>query len=394
LLSASTRLPRFSTVNAATRTLESLAARGVHVRDLTLSNPTRAGLRYPEDLLEPLGSPAGLDYAPQPLGLQSAREAVAADFERRGTVVIPDRIALTASTSEAYAWLFKLLCDPGDAVLVPAPSYPLFEHLTTLESVTATAYPLEYHDGWQIDLDALRRLITPRTRAVLVVSPNNPTGSCVGAQELEALDELCAEHALMLISDEVFADYPLERPVPPSALAATRSVVCALGGLSKTIGLPQAKLAWVAFGGPVERVHETLAAFELIADTYLSVSTPVQLALPVLLARGAEVRQQIQQRIAENLAFLQDAVRATPSISLLRADAGWSAVLQVPRYSSEEALVLDLLTSEHVLLHPGYFYDFAREAYLVVSLLTPRETFAEAVPRVLARASHPDRSGS
>jgi alanine-synthesizing transaminase len=393
-LGASSRLPRHTAVNAATRTLDALRARGIHVDDLTQSNPTRAALQYPEDLLAPLGSPAGLEYAPQALGLLSAREAVAADFARRGCAVSPDRIALTASTSEAYGWLFKLLCDPGDDVLVPAPSYPLFEHLTTLEAIGATTYPLDYHDGWQIDVDAVRRLITRATRAVLVVSPNNPTGSFVRLNELQELDEICAERGLVLISDEVFADYALAQPAPPSALAASRSVVCVLGGLSKTVGLPQAKLAWVAFGGPEGPLSEMLAAFELIADTYLSVSTPLQVALPALLARGAGVRRQIQQRIASNLAFLQDAVRATPSISLLRVDGGWSAVLQVPRYRSEESLMLDLLTADHVLVHPGYFYDFPREAYVVISLLTPPDTFARAVPRVLARASRPSSTTS
>ena len=387
---ASRRLPRELSTNDATRTLESLRLRDIDVIDLTISNPTRIGLQYPDDLLRAFASPAALDYDPQPLGMWSARAAVAIDFARRGLTVLPQHIALTASTSEAYSWLFKLLCDPGDSVLVPRPSYPLFDHLTVLEGVEAVPYRLEYHGRWQIDLDDVRRAIDGRARAVLVVSPNNPTGSSLGPEDLAALDELCAAHDLMLIGDEVFADFVLEPSSPfTSVLEARSAVACSLGGLSKTVGLPQAKLGWAAFDGPADKVAALMAPLELIADTYLSVSTPVQVALPDLLTRGADVREQIRQRIVANLRTLSQAVAETPSVTLLDTEAGWSAVLQVPGYRSEESLVLELLTHDHVLVHPGFFFDFEREAYLVVSLLTPPDRFGQGVGLLLARASRP-----
>jgi aspartate/methionine/tyrosine aminotransferase len=384
------RLPDDLTVNATTRTLRTLRQRGIVVTDLTASNPTQSGFHYPEDLLSALGSAQGLSYEPQPLGLQSAREAVAQEFARRGDHVPVQNIALTASTSEAYAWLFKLLCDPGDNVLVPRPSYPLFEHLTVLESVSARPYRLEYHGSWRIDLHDLRHAIDQRTRAVLVVSPNNPTGSYLHAADLGALDELCAAHDLMLIGDEVFVDFPLQpAPQAASVLTAERAVACSLGGLSKSVGLPQVKLAWIAMSGPAAKLETLMTAYELIADTFLSVSTPVQVALPELLRRGADVRRQIQERILRNLQSLETAVGATPAVSLLHVEGGWSATLQVPAYRSEEQLVLELLTQDRVLVHPGFFFDFEREAFLVLSLLAAPDEFDRATARVLARASQP-----
>jgi aspartate/methionine/tyrosine aminotransferase len=384
------RLPSDLTLNAAARTLEALRRRGIAVLDLTNSNPTRAALRYPGHMLEALASPAALVYEPQPFGMTSAREAVAEDFRRRGLEVSPARIVLTASTSEAYAWLFKLLCDPGDNVLVPRPSYPLFEHLALLESIEARPYRLDFHGEWRVDLDALRRALDERTRAVLSVSPNNPTGSFLHADDLAALASLCEERGMMLVGDEVFADFPLassRRFV--SVLAHDGPVVCSLGGLSKSVGLPQIKVGWMAFAGPQARLDPLMSACELIADTYLSVSTPAQIALPSLLREGEVVRRQIQERTTTNYAVLQDLVAGVPEVSVLPADGGWSAVLRVPAYRSEESLVLELLTSDHVLVHPGFFFDFEREAFLVVSLLPPPEQFAEGIRRVLARAARP-----
>jgi alanine-synthesizing transaminase len=386
----STRLPDDLSLNATTRALEALRARGIAIADLTASNPTRVGFEYPRDLLAPLASPAGLVYDPHPLGLVAAREAVAEDFWRRGFDVRVDRIGLTASTSEAYSWLFKLLCDPGDNVVIPRPSYPLFEHLTVLESVVAHPYRLEYHGSWRIDFDDLRRAIDDRTKAVLVVSPNNPTGTLLHRDDLAVLDEICAARNLMLIGDEVFADFPLCPAPHATSVLAANAVSCSLGGLSKTIGLPQAKLGWVAFGGPASQLDPLLRAYEVIADTFLSVSTPVQVAARELLTRGADIRRQIQTRIVRNLDALRAAVAATPAISMLQGDAGWSAVVQVPKYRSEEALVLELLTAEHVLVHPGFFFDFEREAYLILSLLVEPTVFDDAVPRVLVRASRSD----
>ncbi len=377
-------------INATTRTLDALRGRGIDILDLTVSNPTKVGLEYPADLLAPLASPEALSYDPQPMGMWSAREAVAADFARRGVSVPPERVALTASTSEAYAWLFKLLCDPGDAVLVPQPSYPLFEHLTMLESVTARPYRLDHREAWRIDVEGLVAAIDDRTRAVLVVSPNNPTGSFLHVDDLHRLDELCSARNLMLIGDEVFADFPLAAsPQACSVMHAREAVVCSLGGLSKTVGLPQIKLGWIGFGGPSSKLEELMPAYEFVADTFLSVSTPAQVALPHLLARGAKVRAQIQARLARNLLHLREAVATTPAISLLPVEGGWSATLQVPSYRSEEALVIELLTADHVLVHPGYFFDFERESFLVVSLLVEPEPFDRGVARLLARASQP-----
>ena len=384
------RLPENVSVNATTRTLESLAARGIAVVDLTISNPTRVGFHYPPDLLAALSLPQSLVYEPHPRGLRAAREAVAGEFARRGCSVSPDHVVLTASTSEAYSWLFKLLCDPGDNVLIPQPSYPLFEHLTVLESVVGRAYRLEYHGAWRIDLHDLHGKVDDRTKAVLVVSPNNPTGSFLHREDLAALDELCAARNLMLIGDEVFADFPLDpAPASVSVLDAASAVSCSLGGLSKSIGLPQAKLGWIALSGSASRVAPMMDALEMIADTYLSVSTPVQVAAADLLTRGAGVRQQIQLRVRRNLAELRAVAAAVPEVAVLSVEGGWSATIQVPRYRSEEALILELLTADHILVHPGYFFDFEREAFIVVSLIAEPAVFDAAIRRVLKRATTP-----
>jgi alanine-synthesizing transaminase len=381
------RLPDLSP-NATTRTLDALTRRGIDVIDLTTSNPTRVGLDYPSDLLSGLASPEALDYDPQPLGAWRAREAVSQDFARRGLIMPARHVALSASTSDAYAMLFKLLCDAGDAVLVPQPSYPLFAHLTVLESVEARPYRLEFHGAWRIDIDHLRSSIDDRTKALLIVSPNNPTGSILHRDDLVIAADLCASHDMMLIGDEVFADYPLDAaPHAASVLAAHDAIACSLGGLSKSIGLPQVKLGWIGFTGPADRLDDVIGAYEMIADTYLSVSTPSQMALPELLIRGAHIRAQIQRRIARNLHALRKVVADSPSVSLLKAEGGWSAVVQVPSYRSEEALVLELLTEDHVLVHPGFFFDFPREAFLVVSLLVEPAQFDRGIGRVLARAS-------
>lgn len=384
----SSRLPRDLTPNALSAGLARMRAEGRPVADLTLSNPTRAGIPYPLDLLAPLADPAGLSYEPEPFGLATARAAVAADFARRGVAVAPDRVCLTASTSEAYALLFKLLCDPGDRVLVPQPSYPLFEHLTALECVQAVPYALELHGAWRLDVAAIERSLDERTRAVLVVSPNNPTGSIVQSGELKELAALCASRGVALIGDEVFADYRLDGAAPAvSVLQQSRALAFALGGLSKSVGLPQVKVAWIAVNGPDALVAEALAGLEIVADTFLSVSTPAQVALPRLLMHGAVVRDAIRERTARNLSALTAAVAAAPAVTLLPPAGGWCAVLQVPSLVSEEALVLALLEHDGVLVQPGYFFDFPREAFVVVSLLVDPGVFDPAIARVLARAT-------
>jgi aspartate/methionine/tyrosine aminotransferase len=313
---------------------------------------------------------------------------VAAEFRRRGIVVSADRVALTASTSEAYALLFKLLCDAGDEVLIPHPSYPLFEHLTRLESIATIPYTLEYHGSWRIDIDSVRRGITNRARAILIVSPNNPTGSFLHKDDLAQLVEIAATRNLPLIGDEVFADYRLD-PAPHAAhvLAGADVLAFSLGGLSKSAGLPQVKLGWIGFGGPSERVDEVLAGYEIIADTYLSVSTPVQAAAADLIERGVSIRAQISARVKRNLEALRAAAAAFPAVTVLPVEGGWSAVIQVPSVVTEEALVLALLEHDGVLVHPGYFFDFPRESFIVVSLLVDPTVFDSAMARVLARAS-------
>ena len=283
----SSRLPRSLEPNAVSRAVDAKRRSGAAILDLTETNPTNAGFEYPKDLLEPLAHARALEYDPQPLGLWSARAAVAADCRRRDIVISADRVALTSSTSEAYALLFKLLCDAGDAVLVPQPSYPLFEHLTQLESVTAIPYALEFHGSWRIDLESLANAATDRVRAVLIVSPNNPTGSFLHRDDLEAISHLALARGWAIIGDEVFADYPLDAaPNATKVLAGADVLTFSLGGLSKSAGLPQLKLGWIGFGGPATTVDEALAAYELIADTYLSVSTPVQAAAAELIEHG------------------------------------------------------------------------------------------------------------
>ena len=379
----SSRLPRESAPNALSQALDGLRRAGTPYVDLTESNPTRAGIPYPDDLLLPLSSPASLRYEPHPLGLPAAREAIAGDCARRGVRIKPEQIVLSASTSETYAWLFKLLCDAGESVLVPRPSYPLFEHLTRLEGVRAASYRLEYHGRWDIDLDSVAAAPAD-TRAVLLVSPNNPTGSYASAREIEALVRICRDRGWALIVDEVFADYALEADAPITDIATRADVLTfSMGGASKSLGLPQVKLGWTVVGGPARDRAAALEGLELIADTFLSVGTPVQVAAAALLERGAAVRAAIHARLRANLATARRVVSAHPSCNLLPVEGGWSAVLRVPATRGEETLVLELLSRERVLVHPGYFFDFEHEAFLVVSLLVPEAAFADAFARTL-----------
>jgi alanine-synthesizing transaminase len=358
---------------------------GVPVLDLTESNPTRVGLPYPDDLLLALADPLALRYEPLAQGSVRAREAVTNDHARRGLHVEPEHLVLTASTSEAYAFLFKLLCDPGDAILVPHPGYPLFDFLAGLESVRVDAYPMEYDRGWRIDVGALRERVTTHTRAVVLVSPNNPTGTFLKKGERAEIERLCAERGIALVSDEVFADFAL-RHVPDRAESLAidgPALAFALGGLSKSCGLPQVKLGWIAVSGPAGLRSEALRRLEVVADTFLSVSTPVQVAAPRLLAGLPELQSRIRERIASNYAWLVARTAAPSPATLLESEGGWSAVLRVPATLSEEERVTYLLEERDVLVHPGYFFDFPSEAYLVLSLLPEPGVFAEGVERTL-----------
>lgn len=386
MFSARTGWPR--SPNRLTAAVEAARRSGRPLLDLTETNPTHAGLRAPADVLGLLADPAALAYEPDPFGRRAAREAVAADAQRRGGNVDPERVLLTASTSEAYAFAFKLLCDPGDAVLVPQPSYPLFEYLAGLESVDVQAYPLRYDGTWHIDVGEVAAAITPRTRAIILVSPNNPTGSFVKEAEADALRALAAARDLALVSDEVFADFPLrDDPTRARTLGVDGpALTLCLGGLSKACGLPQLKLAWTILAGPSAAVAEARGRLEVVADTYLSVATPIQHAAPALLARLPELQAPLRERVRGNLAVLQAAARGTPA-TVLDAEGGWSAVLHVPATRAEDEWVLTLAEDDRVLVHPGYFFDFPREAYLVLSLLPPPETFAEGAGRLLRRVA-------
>jgi alanine-synthesizing transaminase len=379
----SRRVPSHSEPNRISRAVRALRTAGTTFADLTESNPARAAIPYPTEIIGALSDPAALHYDPSSIGLPMARRAVADDHRRRGVEVDPAHVVLTSSTSEAYSWLFKLLCNPGERVLIPTPSYPLFDHLTMLEGVLAHPYALEYQGRWEIDFESIHSA-PPGVRALMVVSPNNPTGSVLTGGELERMTEVCRRQGWALVVDEVFADYAFDSADTFSDIAARSEVLCfTLAGLSKTIGMPQLKLAWCVVGGPPSERDAALAALEMVADSYLSVGTPVQVAAPALLRAGAPVRHAIQERIQRNLDVLRALTEAAPACELLRAEGGWSAVLRVPATREEESLVLGLLQDERVLVHPGYFFDFPSEAYLVLSLLPPEHVFADAVSRLL-----------
>jgi aspartate/methionine/tyrosine aminotransferase len=367
--------------------LEDRRAAGAAILDLTESNPTAAGFSYPaNEILTALADPRSLRYQPNPAGIPAARSAISEYYAGR---VPPERILVTASTSEAYGFVFKLLADPGDEVLVPRPSYPLFEFLAALESVRVILYPLVYHGGWSIDFDALTRSITPRTRAIVLVNPNNPTGSFVKQAELGQLIQLCRDHQLAIISDEVFSDYGFaDDPQRVRTLTGVEDILTfCLSGLSKIAGLPQLKLGWVAVGGASATRGEAFERLELIADTYLSAGAPVQWAAAALLGSREQLQAQILARVRKNLSFLRSQLVPGSPWSVLAAEGGWYAILEAPRIHSEEDWVLRLLSADQVLVQPGFFFDFEQEAFLVASLLTPPEVFHEGIRRILAQAA-------
>ncbi len=390
----SSRLEWNTPSNAMARLLEEKRLSGEEILDLTESNPTHAGIEYPSDVIAGAFAHAhALRYDPDPLGLPMARSAVSGYYQHAGVTVDPSRVVLAASTSEAYAYLFKLLTDPGDEILVPRPSYPLFDYLARLESIRTISYPLFYDHGWHLDGAALRALITPRTRVIIAVHPNNPTGSFLKKHEFEQLSDFAAEHDLALISDEVFSDYALSLDANRMGVAAAQAGVLtfSLSGLSKIVGLPQMKLGWMLVGGPSPLVDGALKRLELISDTYLSVGTPVQLASPALLGMREGVQHQIRIRLQHNLDQLRQLIGTVPQLRCIQPEGGWYAILQMPRLCSEEEWSLALLRDHQVLVQPGYFYDFESEAFLVISLLTEPGTFREGTRRIcsneLLRAS-------
>jgi alanine-synthesizing transaminase len=371
--------------NKYTQALEDFRSSGEAFVDLTVSNPTHCGFSYNSDaILEAFRNPKSLTYDPEAKGLLAAREEVARYYREDHSVSVdPESLLLTTSTSEAYSYVFRLLCNPHDEILVPRPSYPLFDFLGDLQDVSLLPYSLEYAHGWFLDFHSLIRALTPRTRAVLLVHPNNPTGSYVHGEEVQQLNELCRERHLALIVDEVFLDYPLADQNRKSFVANNDALTFTLSGLSKIAALPQMKVAWVAVSGPESSKQPALQRLEIIADTYLSLNAPTQWAFPKLFQQRNLLQPQLLERTRSNWVCLKSLVAQQPCYELLDAEGGWYAVLRVSDDRANEDLTIDLLQNAHVLVHPGHFYDFPSDAYLVLSLIGSCDEFREGVSRIL-----------
>jgi len=377
--------------NDYTRAARRYRESGRPLLNLTISNPTVCGFRYDESaILRALTSSAGLRYDPEPKGLLSARAAVIEYYREKnpGAALDPERVILTTGTSEAYSFLFRLLCEPGDEILIAHPSYPLFDFLAAIHDVKLCAFPLVYDHGWQFDFPALRQAIGSRTRAILLVHPNNPTGHFVSCAEAQVVNTICKEHDLALVVDEVFLDYELGGSGDRNRrhgtwVGSAQALTFVLSGLSKIAALPQMKVAWINASGPDGLVADAMARLEVIADTYLSLNLPIQHALPELLAQRRTIQPQILSRITVNLRQLDERLARQQSISRLKIEGGWYAVLRVPANCSDEELAIRLIEEQSVLVHPGHFYEFARDGYLVVSLLTSVEEFTEGIARLI-----------
>jgi aspartate/methionine/tyrosine aminotransferase len=353
--------------------------------DLTVSNPTECGFQYDaHSVLSALSNPAALRYEPNPRGLEVARRAVAQYYAERGAAVSNHDIFLTTSTSEAYSFVFRLLCDPDDEVLVPAPSYPLFEFLADIQDVRLARYPLVCDYGWQIDFHALEQAITPRTRGVIVVHPNNPTGNFCRPEEMRKLNEICAARKIAIIADEVFLDFAMKGNKPATFAANPIALTFTLSGLSKICGLPQMKASWLILSGPEPYKTESLSRLEVIADTYLSMNAPIQLAIPVFLEQRHAFQKQLLARANENLTELDKQIARQQSCRRLEVEGGWNAVIRVPPIRSGDELALELLATKGVYVHPGHFYDFPASGFMVVSLITPALAFANGIERLLS----------
>lgn len=358
---------------------------GKTLLDLSASNPTECGFQYASHaIMRALCSPRTIEYHPEPRGLETARRAISAYYGEKSRKVSPEKIILTTSTSEGYSFVFRLLCNPGDEILVPTPSYPLFDFLAEIQDVKLKRYPLVYDHGWQIDLHALEQAVTGRTRGMIVVHPNNPTGHFTKAAEMAAINRLCASREIAIIADEVFLDFSLGTDAHSSFSANQDALTFTLSGISKISGLPQMKLAWLAVSGPEKLRQQALERLELIADTYLSMNAPIQLATPVFLEMRNGFQQQVMERVRANLAELDRQLSTQQQCSRLEVEGGWYAVLRVPATRSDEELALELLEEKNVYVHPGHFYDFQQEGHLVVSLITPANEFAEGIQRLLA----------
>lgn len=374
--------------NRLTEALAAHRASGKPLLDLTISNPTECGFRYEERALrEALTRSGALHYEPDPRGIGSARAAVARYYAGRGLPIELENIFLTTSTSEAYSFVFRLLCNAGDEILVPAPSYPLFEFLADIHDVRLVRYPLLYDHGWQMDFHAIERALSERTRAVIVVHPNNPTGHFTKRAEACRLNEICAAREMALIADEVFLDFALLNQAPQSFALNAGALTFATSGLSKISGLPQMKAAWLVVNGPREPKEQALARLEVIADTYLSMNTPVQLALPVFIDLRHKFQEQVLDRVRKNLKELDHQLATQQACSRLQLEGGWYAVVRLPAISDDQEFAIDLLNGQGVYVHPGHFYDFSDKHTLVLSLIAPAEGFAEGLRRLLSQAN-------
>lgn len=366
--------------NRLSRALTEQRAAGKPLLDLTVSNSTECGFDYdPSAIQRALANPAALRYEPHPKGLHVARQGVAAYYAARGNEVSVDDLILTASTSEAYSFAFRTLCNPGDEILIPAPSYPLFSFLADIQDVKLVRYPLLYDHGWQIDFHALEQAITSRTRGVIVVNPNNPTGHFCRPEHIARLNQICSPRGMAIIADEVFLDFSLDSRHPTSFASNAGAVTFTMSGLSKISGLPQMKAAWLLTTGPAELKSQALARLEVIADAFLSMNAPVQSAIPAFLDMRRAFQDQLMARVRKNLAELDRQWAAQKPCSRLRVEGGWYAVLRVPATRPDEELAIDLLKAKGVYVHPGHFYDFPADGYMIVSLITPEKDFAEGV---------------
>lgn len=370
--------------NRLSMALAARRAAGKPLIDLTSSNPTECGFVYDDEaILGALQDPAALKYQPNPRGLAVARDAVVAYYAGRGASAAPEDVFLTTSTSEAYSFVFRALCDPEDEVLIPSPSYPLFDFLADIQDVRLARYELVYDHGWQIDFHGLERAISSRTRAVMVVNPNNPTGNYCRPQEIRQLNEICAARGIAIVADEVFLDFSLKEEPRISFVDNSDALAFTLSGISKICGLPQMKVAWLAIGGPPALKSQAAERLEVIADTYLSLSAPMQWALPQLLNTRHNFQTQLLTRVRANLAQLERQLAAQSLFRRLEVEGGWNAVVQVPATASDEDLALELLQTRGVYAHPGHFYDFASNGYVVVSLIGPTENFSDGIKALL-----------
>jgi len=370
--------------NRLTKAIEEVRTSGRALIDLTISNPTRAGIRYDANaILDSLRNECSLDYDPQPKGMPTARDAVADYYRARSEQVDPASIILTSGTSEGYSYVFRLLANPGDEILVPKPSYPLFDFLADLQDVKLVPYPLLYDHGWQIDFHSLEKAIGPATRGIVLVNPNNPTGSYISGAERDRLNDICVKHKLALIVDEVFLDYALDNSLHPTFATNTGALTFTLSGLSKISALPQMKLAWMAVSGPANLANQAMQRLEVIADTYLSVGAPVQLAARTMLEQRNAVQLEIVTRVRQNLSELDRQLALQKSCSRLAVEGGWYAILRVPVTQSDEDLAVALLREKGVLIHPGHFYDFPQDGFLVLSLIASTADFRQGLQEVL-----------